>query len=245
MVTLHGTDGRILARSGLARWAGRRVLRSAEVVTAVSPELAGLAEAVSGRDDIMGKVIPMPVDSSNFPWSGGGGGVLVVARLTAQKRVELAIEATRILAARGQPVNLTIIGDGPERARLERMGSPAVRFAGAQPRAGVIAALAIADVMVFPAREEGLGLAALEALMCGVPVVACTDGGGVVSALSRHGGGIMVEPGAEAMAAGIEEAWHRPAREAARAAGEIWRERLAPENLANAFEIWYGEALAR
>ncbi len=246
VVTLHGTDGRLLRRNPLVRALGRRVLRRARLVTAVSPELASLAEGASGRSDVASHVCPMPVDSSRFRWSRGGGGVLVVARLSAQKRVDLAIQAVRVLARAGRPVPLTIVGEGPERAGLERLAGPdlPVRFAGALSRSEVEGLLETADVMLFPAEHEGLGLAPLEALMCGVPVVACTDGGGVVSALERYGGGGAVEPNPEALARAVEEAWHAGARAAARQAGVAWRERLAPARVAEVFEIWYAEALA-
>ena len=63
----------------------------------------------------------MPVDSRNRPWSVGGGGAIVVSRLSPQKRVSLAIETVAFLASCGHEMPLTIVGDGPERAALERL----------------------------------------------------------------------------------------------------------------------------
>jgi glycosyltransferase involved in cell wall biosynthesis len=248
LVTLHGTDGRILRSSALARWQGRRVLRAARVVTAVSRELAALAERVSGRSDIAAHVQPMPVESSGLPASRGGAGALVIARLTEQKRIELALRAIGQLAQDGDPVPLTIIGDGPERGRLEALAAllphpAAVSFTGTLPGAQVAERLATADLLLFPSRDEGLGLAALEALMAGVPVVACEDGGGVVSALGRHGGGVVTAATPHGVAGGIRAA-REPARLAeARRAGARWREELAPGRVAEVFEGWYREAL--
>src|SRR5207244_3256963 len=98
----------------------------------------------------------------------------VAARLSAQKRINLAIETTAFLASCGHDLPLTIVGDGPERGTLERqverLGiAPFVRFAGAVPPAEVGGFLARADVMLFPAQGEGFGLAAAEAVMAGVP----------------------------------------------------------------------------
>lgn len=248
LVTLHGTDGRILRRSALARWQGRRVLRKAAVVTAVSPELAALAERVSGRSDIAAHVQAMPVDSAALPVSRGGGGALVIARLTAQKRIALALRAVGQLAQDGEPMRLTIVGDGPERPALEALAAllpapAAVSFTGTLPVEEVAARLGSADVLLFPSRDEGLGLSALEALMAGVPVVACEDGGGVVSALRRHGGGIVTAATPAALAAGVRSL-RAPERMAeARRAGEQWREELAPARVAELFEGWYREAL--
>jgi glycosyltransferase involved in cell wall biosynthesis len=64
-----------------------------------------------------------------------------------------------------------IIGDGPERARLERQ-HPGVRFLGYRFGADLAAHLAAADVMVFPSRTDTFGLVNLEAMACGVPVAA-------------------------------------------------------------------------
>jgi len=248
LVTLHGTDGRILARSGLARRLGARVLRRAGVVTAVSPELAAIAERVSNRGDVARHVQPMPVDGPDRPWSSGGAGALVIARLVPQKRVELAIRALDQLARQGAALPLTIVGEGPERGALERLAArlpqaAPVRFTGTLPPAGVVECLAAADLLLFPAREEGLGLAALEALMSGVPVIACNDGGGVVSALRKYGGGLMVPPDPAALAVAVREAAGAPLHAAARDAGARWRAELAPPRVAEVFEGWYREAL--
>jgi glycosyltransferase involved in cell wall biosynthesis len=249
VVTLHGTDGRILGRNILTRWLGRRVLRRAGVVTAVSPELARTAEAVSGRSGATQHVQPMPVETSAWPWGRGGAGLLVIGRLTSQKRVHLAIQAAQVLAAEGLPIPLTIIGDGPERSSLEResRGDPVIeiRFLGSCTRPEVIARLESADVLIFPSVQEGFGLSAIEALMIGVPVVACTDGGGIVSALNRHGGGTVADPAPRALAQAIRQSMSGSAREGARGAGARWREELAPDRVAQRFEGWYAEALAR
>lgn len=248
VVTLHGTDGRILRQSVAGRWLGRRVLRRARIVTAVSRELAELAEQVTGRRDVASHVQPMPVDSSQRPMSRGGDGALVVARLVPQKRVELALRAAGELARAGQAIPLTVIGDGPERPRLEQLTDllpreASVRFAGTLAPAGVARAFATADVSLFPARDEGLGLAAMESLMAGVPVVACSDGGGVVSALRRHGGGVITEATPAAFAAGVRQARTPALQGAARQASERWRAELAPARVAEVFEGWYREAL--
>ena len=120
-----------------------------------------------------------------------------------------------------------------------------VRFLGATSQAEVIRVLERADAMLFTARQEGFGLAAVEALMQGVPVVACDDGGGVVSALTRFGGGEVSGGTPADLAAAVRKILSPGAREAARQAGLRWREELAPARVAERFEEWYGQALAR
>jgi len=243
LVTLHGTDGRLLERQAALRWLGRRVLRRARLVTAVSEDLAATVVRVTHRRDVMSRVQPMPIDSRDRPWSRGGGGIIVVARLTRQKRIDLAI---RTMAELDGP--LTIVGDGPERPALERLIASLklqsrVRITGFLPGPEVARELGSADVMLFPAVNEGFGLAAIEALMAGVPVVACRDGGGVVSAVQKHGGGIVTDPMPGALAGAVRTSRTPARRESARAAGERWREELAPELVAERFEGWYREAL--
>lgn len=94
-------------------------------------------------------------------------------RLSGEKRPELAVDTVAALRASGVPAVLLVIGDGPRRVALAyRAARLPVRFAGFVPdRAAVAALLASADVTVAPGPVETFGLAALEALACGTPVV--------------------------------------------------------------------------
>ena len=108
------------------------------------------------------------------------GELLVVqcTRLSREKRPDRGIEAVRGLRARGVPAVGVLAGDGGIRRRLERRaaGMP-VRFLGfVSSRADLAALLATADVVVAPGPVETFGLAALEALASGTPVVAAADG---------------------------------------------------------------------
>lgn len=245
--TCHGTDVRLLARGGPARWLGVRTLRRARVVTTVSMPFAERLRTagIAIPDDA---IQPMPVPTVPRPRSTGGGGVVVLGRLTAQKRVDLAITAWRTARSRhGLVLPLTIIGDGPERPALERLaarGDGAPKFRGAVAPGDVPALLATADLVVMPARDEGLGLAAAEALMQGVPVVACTDGGGVRDVVPAAGGGRIADPTPDALAGAMMALVGDPAaREAAWQDGARWRERLAPGAVAERALGWYREAL--
>lgn len=246
VLTLHGTDARLLERSRLARWLGGWVLRRVAVVSVVSDHIAGAVARTTGRPDAVSHVMPMPVAVLERPWTSGGSGAIMVARLTAQKRVDLALRALARIPSR---IPLTIVGDGPElgslRAIAARLGlSERVRWEGAQPPSEVANLLARADVMLFTAIGEGLGLAAVEALMAGVPVIVCRDGGGVVETVTRWGGGTVVEPTEEAVGAALLDALQSAElKAAARAAGSRWRERLNPARVAETFERWYHEAL--
>jgi glycosyltransferase involved in cell wall biosynthesis len=225
------------------------VFARARVVSAVSRELAGWVQNATGRHIAAAHVHPMPVDTETWPWTTGGGGTIVVSRLTAQKRISLAIETTAFLASCGHDLPLTVVGDGPEREALERqverLGiAPFVRFAGSVAPNEVIGYLGRADVMIFPARGEGFGLAAAEALMAGVPVVACWDGGGLLDVVPETGAGRLTLPSAEALSDATLDLLQDPDRMAlARLVGESWRARLSPEHVAELCEGWYREAL--
>jgi glycosyltransferase involved in cell wall biosynthesis len=247
VVTVHGTDAMLLERSRLARALARPLFRRAQVVTGVSPVIAETIKRTTGRAVDPAHQQPMPVDTSRYhSWSPGGGGLVVVARLTAQKRVDLALRALPLL---GRDLRLTVVGDGPERPALEALTSTLgiggrVGFLGAVSPLRVAEILSTADLAVFPAQHEGFGLAAAEALMAGVPVVACQDGGGVLSVVPASGAGRVVPPDPSAIAAAIESLARDPAgRENARVQGTKWRERLSPDHAAEICEGWYREAL--
>jgi glycosyltransferase involved in cell wall biosynthesis len=249
VLTVHGTDAALLRRSRIARTLARPVFQRASVVTAVSRELAGWVQAGAGRFVDPAHVQPMPVDSTNHPWSTGGGGAVVIARLTPQKRVALAIETVAFLASCGHDLPLTIVGNGPERGALERLAdrlgvAAFVSFTGAVASAEVPSYLERADLMIFPAQGEGFGLVAAEALMAGVPVVACWDGGGVLDVVPPTGAGRLTLPAPEAMGDAILGLLAEPdVRAMARLVGESWRARLDPDHVAEICEGWYREAL--
>lgn len=250
VLTSHGTDAALLRTSRIARRFARPVYRGARVVTAVSHEMAHWIETGAGRHVDKHHVQPMPVDTSAYGWSEGGGGAFVVARLSAQKRVDLAVRAIGLLHTLGAMLPLTIVGDGPERASLEALArglgiADHVRFLGAVAPTEIPGILSTADLMYFPAVGEGFGLAAAEAVMTGVPVIACWDGGGVLDVVPETGAGRRVMPSADALAdatLGILTDDRR--REQARELGLYWRKRLSPDAVAEVCEGWYREALS-
>lgn len=250
VVTLHGSDAVLLERSAAARLLGRRVLARARVVTVVSPSLAASVSRTTGLSIAPAAIQPMPAEVHLYQASAGGGGVVTVARLTAQKRLHLLVDAAAGLAREGRPVAVTIVGDGPERGPLEQLVarhglSGQVRFTGRLGGQEVSRLLGQADLFVLPARAEGYGLAAAEALMSGVPAVVCADGGGLRDLVPAHGAGRHCAPTAEALAEAMRQLLDDPgARSAAQQAGEGLRRQLAPEAVAQRALAWYREAIA-
>lgn len=253
VVTLHGTDVRLLERSAATRAVARRVLGRAAAVTAVSSYLADIAARWTGLDPQAIVVQPMPVAVDRFQPAGtGGGGVVTVGRLSPQKRIEVVIDAVARLRERGRALSLTVIGDGSQRASLERRAQgrglgEAARFLGSVPPDRLAAALDRADVFAFPAVGEGYGLACAEALMLGTPIVVAADGGGTLDVVGAAGaGGARIVEGTDpdAWAAAIAASADDPeARRQAAGAGARLRQTLAPDSVAQAFERIYRAAL--
>lgn len=249
VLTCHGTDARLLQKSRLGRWLARAPFRRARVVSTVSHELAAVIDRFTPATVAEDAVQPMPVANVDRPWSSGGGGVVVIGRLVEQKRVTLALAAFALARERGLTLPLTIAGDGAARAALRVQAGglslgDSVRFLGEVTPAEVPHLLATADLALMPAVGEGFGLVAAEALMQGVPVIACSDGGGLLDVVPAAGAGRVVAPEAGSIASAMLDVLADPtSREVARAEGARWREHLSPEFVAERCLGWYRRAL--
>jgi phosphatidyl-myo-inositol dimannoside synthase len=187
------------ARLPVARRLLRRIGDSCDHLTTISGYTAcRIASALSpGARRRMLRVAP-PVDTERFrpPKEAAirsAARCITVARLIPQKGVSTLLRAWRLVIDRASQSaatrELIVVGDGPQRARLERTIrelklSECTRIIGALPRAGVIAQLQQSSVFALPVRTqwaglnpEGLGLAALEAAACGLPVIVGQSGG--------------------------------------------------------------------
>lgn len=117
--------------------------------------------------------------------------LVMVATVNRQKGIALGVEAFQGLASSWADLHLIVLGDGPDRPRLEEnlQGSALaarVTFAGAVPWHETPGYLAAADLLLYPTfRREGIPRAIVEAMAVGLPVIA-SDRGGIRSAV-RHG----------------------------------------------------------
>ena len=249
VLTVHGGDARLLKASRVARSLARPLFQRTAVVTAVSRESATLVQTGAGRFVDNAHIHPMPADTRSYPWTRGGAGLVVISRLVDSRRVELAIETAAVLASCGHDFPLTIVGDGPDRASLEqraaRLGvSSLVRFVGSMTLPESRVYLERADIMLFTARGDATAWSAIEALVSGVPVVACWDSGAAVDIVPESGPGRLTLPSAEALADGVLDLQADPDRLLmGRLVGESWRARLAPDNVAELCEGWYRDAM--
>ncbi|MGA4843225.1 glycosyltransferase [Streptomyces sp. G45] len=161
--------------------------------------------------------------------------LLMCSRLSVEKRPGTALDALAALRARGVPAVLVVAGDGPLRGRLEQRAWERrlpVRFLGhVADRAALGALQATADVCLAPGPCETFGLAALEALACGTPVVASAS-----SALPEvvGGAGAVAADAPEAFADAVQTVLARP-EAARRRAARLRAERFGWDTAVAAF----------
>jgi glycosyltransferase involved in cell wall biosynthesis len=140
-----------------------------------------------------------PVDTSFYYPDGRvpGSYFLVVSALVPYKRIDLAIHACRLAGVR-----LMIAGDGPERARLERLAGGDVRFLGHLSDSEIRELYRGSAAMLLPG-EEDFGIAPVEAQACGRPVVALARGGALETITDGVTGILVEEASPEAFAEGL------------------------------------------
>lgn len=248
VTTLHGTDVRLARGTAMARPLFRHVLQQSAAVTTVSRWLARETEnLVSG---VRATVAPMPVATDLF--SPGGvrddNRLLFVGRLTAQKGIEALIEA---LARMRHTPTLDVVGDGPLGAQLTaraaQLGLGArVQWLGQLPQPKLVDLYRRAAALVVPSSEEGLGLVAVEAQLCGTPVVAFASGG-LTDVVQHDKTGVLVtDIDAGALAAALSSLLSRYDRGASLgAAGRLHAlATFAPESVARRYADIYKSAIA-
>lgn len=172
-------------RLGLIRRAFRTMLSRATRVTAISSPLAALAAAHGYTRPV--DLIPNGVDLELFrrrgpPPSGPTPTVVTVSRLVKKNGIDSLLRAMALLIRRHKGLQCRILGDGPERSKLERLAAElglgsAVSFCGNIPHRDVPKHLWESAVFVRPSRTEGMGNAFIEALAAELPVVATPVGG--------------------------------------------------------------------
>jgi glycosyltransferase involved in cell wall biosynthesis len=125
---------------------------------------------------------------------------LVVSRLVGYKRIDRAIGAFNVLKKR-----LVIVGDGPDRKRLERMAGPTIRFLGRVSDDVTKRYLERCRGLIFPGRED-FGIAPVEAQACGKPVIALAAGGALETLIPEETGVLFSDPTEQCLAEGVERA---------------------------------------
>lgn len=189
---------------GLKKW-DLRAARQPDYYIANSRLVAQRIKQIYGREAF---VIPPPIDVDRFHLSSQVDDYyLVLSRLVPYKRIDLAIEACKRLGRR-----LVIIGDGPDRERLEKLAGPKTEFLGRQPDSRVNHYASRCRALLFPG-EEDFGMVPLEVNAAGRPVIAFKGGGAVETVVEGLTGIFFKKPTAASLAEAIEDfesrTWHQ------------------------------------
>ncbi len=185
-------------------------------------------------------IIYPPVDTTTYArvraTARDGGYFVVASRLIPYKRIDLAITACNQLRMR-----LKILGEGRDRARLEALAGPTIEFLGWVSEAEKRSVIADATGFIFPA-EEDFGIAPVEAMAAGRPVVAFGAGGALDTVIPGKTGAFFHEATPEALVSVLSEvgrqSWDRDAI-ASHAA------RFDTETFKAQMRAWVAHALSR
>jgi colanic acid/amylovoran biosynthesis glycosyltransferase len=128
--------------------------------------------------------------------------LLYVGRLAPEKGLPVLLRSLAALTAQGHDFQLTILGDGPDRGALEQLARELdfgnrVRFGGYVDQATVLRHLSETDIFVLPSLAEGIPVSLMEAMACGVPVLA-TAVGGIAELVQDGETGLLVPPSDDA-----------------------------------------------
>ncbi|NJP91069.1 glycosyltransferase [Nonomuraea sp. FMUSA5-5] len=207
-----------------AWWIERLAMRAPDRIIAVSPETARRLRAELGEWAAI-TIAPNGVDLDEVSRAAPheqATDLVVVSRLMRHKGLDLLLAAIAELRERGRAITCRIIGDGPERDALreeaERLGiAEVVEFRhDVSEQKDVYALVKAGRVFAFPSTREGFGIAVLEAIACGVPVVTTSARDNLAQHLVRRSRrGIVCEHTLDAFAAALADALDGPADPAA------------------------------
>jgi glycosyltransferase involved in cell wall biosynthesis len=224
VVTVHGLDV-FNTCYGQAASAQRRrqrsteVYQSAQTVICISGKVqqilrTGMQEGVrsvvvyNGTDAKL--FSPGPAEANSMKQE-----LLVVGNLIPSKGQELVLRAIARLTSSFQQLRCCLIGEGPDRARLEALSgalgiAQRVQFLGRRSRAEVADAMRSCSVFVLPSRNEGLGCVYLEAMACGKAVIACRGQG--IDEIIEHGknGWVIPHDGLDELVQALSTLLHSP-----------------------------------
>jgi len=257
VATFHGIAGAAPLRRQPVRRAIHRAfanrLRGPNIrMTSVDAGCLEAARELFGLEPENFTVIPngMPASDNQYgPYCRGAAYMTVthVGSLTEDKGWKIAVEAVLSLWRSGRNVRLVIAGTGPQEKLAREVAS---RYPDCVSYLGHVAdpcreLLPAADVFVLMTNNDGLPMAIIEAMSCGIPVVASPIGG-IPDAVAHGESGILVERTAAALALVLDSFFLNPARLAVLSVGTRRRfaERFEIAGIVSAYDEVYQECAA-
>lgn len=203
LITMHGTDVRIITKSKLSSFLARIVFRKASYITVVSDFLKKKLVSLLDLPKEKVLVIPMPVNTEKikaFPVEENKDRkvILCVARYTKQKKLDVLLEALSLLKDWNMDFEAILIGEGPEKDELLRriealsMGER-IKLPGFMSQEELNKYYNLSDVVVLPSMDEGFGLVLVEAGLCKKPVIGARSGG-ITDIIEDGVSGFLVPP---------------------------------------------------
>jgi len=257
VVTVHGSDVRLLDRSRLARALARRVLARAAAVTTVSDFLARDLTATLPNVSTIVHTAPMPIDVESFARGktvpkANPPRILYAGNLLESKGIDTLLRAFARLRSSGVDSRLKILGEGPASSSLRRLASELgldrdVEWAKFVTQDAMPAEYGASTITVLPTKgnAEGLGLSLVEALLAGCAVVG-TPAGGIPEVVQDEETGLLFRDGdSEDLAAKLMRLLGDPTlRARLQECGEARvRERFAPQSAVVRFLSIYDAAV--
>jgi L-malate glycosyltransferase len=256
ITTLHGTDITLVGQESSFYGITKFSIEQSDEVTAVSSYLRDETYRAFGCVSCDIKVIPNFVNLREYtPGEPGARSTLapeggkVITHVSNFREVKRVKDVVRVFARirRALPATLIMVGDGPERVDAENevreLGVTAdVRFLGRLD--SVASLLQATDLFLLPSQTESFGLAALEAMACGSPVVA-SRAGGLPEVIDDGVSGILEPVGSvEAMGRRAVELLRDPRRYAAMREAAIGKAReFSADRVVPMYEHLYEEVL--
>lgn len=218
-VTWHEVWGRsywleYLGWAGYAAWfIERMAMRLPDHIIAASPQTSARLRSVLGRRSSITSApngVDFDIIRNTYP-DVARTDLVAVGRLIEHKRIGMLLEAVALLHAEGMPVTCRIIGDGPQRAALHYQARAlgidhAIDFRHeVREQKDLYGLMKAASAAVFPSAREGFGVAALEAIACGVPVITTSSPDNLAQHLvARSAAGVVCDPSAAAIASAVK-----------------------------------------
>jgi glycosyltransferase involved in cell wall biosynthesis len=204
VVTIHGQDLQVtIHKNSRCRKYVRWVIENSDKVITVSTKLKRLAHSEIGFSEnitvINNGVPPEKIRKIGKRIDRKDNFILIsVSNLYKSKGIDLNLLALSELLKRGKKLKYVIIGDGPEREKLEKLARELnlekyVEFLGRLPHEKALVYMAEADIFSLPSWREGFGVVYLEAMAFGKPVIACR-GEGIEDVIKDGESGLLVEP---------------------------------------------------